>query len=398
MITRVSSIEELKQLWVETLLNKTDKITKVSNESILNGTAYGIAKIGQKALKDIALAETHQFPDSAFGVHLDEVANKLGISPRFTASSSSCFIRVVGNPGTTYNAGVHVFSGAGVSFDTTQTVTIGVSGFAYVRVRSQTQGSNTNVDALTINTIQPIPTGHLYCVNEYKANGGRDLENDRDFRLRIKEGANIAATGTTLYKLIQVFQKINPNILRVFYQGVNQLNQPILAVATTNGADLTSLELQQLNSRVIEYVSLIDIPIMNAIAGIEIKNIEYQPIDTSFRVKLTSSAVVDDVRRRIQVVMSKYLDWRYWQTGSKVEWDNLLEMVKNDPDVEYVQDQTFVPSVDIVTDPTKLPRMRGFIMMDLDGNILTNITGTLNPVYYPIDPSLFFQTTVISSI
>lgn len=398
MITRISSIEELKQLFVEILINKTDKVTKVSNESVVNGVAYGAAKTAQKALKDIGLVETHLFPDYAFGSHLDNVADKLGISPRFDATKSSMYVRVVGNSGTTYAAATHKFSGSGVTFDLLEDVTIGPNGFAYAKVRSQNEGKKTNVDPLTVTTVDPVPSGHLFCINEYRASGGRDAEEDRDFRIRIKEGANIAATGTTLSKINQVFQKINSDVFKVFFQGINTLNQPILAVATTNGGDLTTPELEELESRATEYLSIIDLPVTGGSVGLEVKNIEYQPIDVSFRVDLKSGAVADEVRKRVQVAMSKYLDWRYWEAGKKVEWDDLLQIVKDDPEVKYVPDTEFSPNADVQIDITKLPRMRGFIMMDLDGSILSSVTGTLNPVYYPSDPDLFFQTTVTSSI
>ena len=48
MITKVTSIQSLKQMFIEILLNKTDKLTDISNESVLNGIAFGVGKIGQK--------------------------------------------------------------------------------------------------------------------------------------------------------------------------------------------------------------------------------------------------------------------------------------------------------------------------------------------------------------
>lgn len=398
MITRVTSIEESKQQVVEMIINKSNKVTKVSNESTLNGISYGVAKVAQKAVKDIALVESHLFPDYAFGTHLDAVAQKLGIAPRFSSTPSSTYVRVVGNVGTTYTAGTHTFTGGGFTFNVDESVIIGQNGWAYVKVSCQTQGSKSNVDPLSITSVSPVPTGHLYCVNEYRADGGRDVENDNDFKLRIKEGANIAATGTTLSKINQVFQKINPNIFRVYYQGLNSSNQAILAVATVSGANLTTTQLATLKDRAKEYLGINEIPILNGVVQLEVKNIEFQPIDISFKVQLESGAVADSVRKRIQQAISKYLDWRYWTVGGKVEWDDLLQIVKDDPQVKYVPDQNFSPNIDIQTDPTKLPRMRGFIMMDMNGTIIESDTGALNPVYYPTSPNLFFQATVLSSI
>ena len=58
MITRITPLEELKRIFFEILFNKTSKITKATDESIVNGVAYGCSKIAQKALKDVALVES----------------------------------------------------------------------------------------------------------------------------------------------------------------------------------------------------------------------------------------------------------------------------------------------------------------------------------------------------
>jgi hypothetical protein len=104
MITKPLTTVELKQIFLENFLNKTTKVSKVSNNSVINGTAYGVAKIAQKALKDIALIESHLFIDSATGDNLDLIASRLGISPRFGVSGSSTYVRLVADPGTLYQA------------------------------------------------------------------------------------------------------------------------------------------------------------------------------------------------------------------------------------------------------------------------------------------------------
>ena len=44
MKTRLSPVSELKQIFSESLLNNTSKVNKVSDESIVNGVAFGVAK------------------------------------------------------------------------------------------------------------------------------------------------------------------------------------------------------------------------------------------------------------------------------------------------------------------------------------------------------------------
>ena len=109
MITKVTPVSELKQLFLEILMNMTNKVTKVSKGSVVSGVAYGVAKVGQKALKDIALVESHLFPSYAFGTHLDDVANELGIASRFGASGSSVYLFLSAIAGTVYDKGTTTF-------------------------------------------------------------------------------------------------------------------------------------------------------------------------------------------------------------------------------------------------------------------------------------------------
>ena len=209
MLTRISNIEELKQIFAEGFFNKTDSVTKISDNSVLNGIAYGCSKIGQKALKDIALVESHILPDNAFGEHLDSIAERRGIAPRFLASESSTYLRLVADEGTQYQVATNSFvSNSGITFNLESDVTIGAIGYTYAKVRSQETGGRTNVDVLDINTVTPVPTGHTYVINEAIAIGGRDVESDDLFRKRIKEGPNILAKNTLAY-MAQVMNKIN---------------------------------------------------------------------------------------------------------------------------------------------------------------------------------------------
>ena len=101
-------------------------------------------------------------------------------------------MRFVGQIGTIYQAGVNTVKGSdGVVFDLVDDLTIGSEGYGYVKVESQTQGENTVVEALTLDTVEPIPLGHEYVINEYNAVGGRDIEDDDTFRERIKKSLQL---------------------------------------------------------------------------------------------------------------------------------------------------------------------------------------------------------------
>lgn len=395
-----STSEERKQLIVEILLNKTSKINKISDNSVLSGIAYGNAKVAGKAEKDIILALGKLYPDTAYGSQLDQVAQDNGISGRFGAGQSSTYVKVVGDIGTQYIAGTHTFTSSdGIVFDIENSVTLGVEQFDYIKVRSVDVGLKANVKPATINKISPAPAGHRFCVNEYKAIGGRDAEDDLSFRQRIKEGANILATGT-IAMLEQVFMQINTNVLRCIYQGINSNGQLRIAIVTQNGIDLTSSELNELLTRGEKFFSLSELrPYSRQSYGIELVNIEWQTFDISFRCELLPSVNTDDIRIEIQTKISKYLDFRYFNAGvDKVEWDNLLSIVKNVRGVKYVPDEYFYPRVDMATDSNKLPRLRGFLMLNLQGGVINTLAGTLNPVYYPQKADFSYIQTVLRNI
>lgn len=391
---------ELKNLVIETLLNTTDKVTKVSPDSVLSGLAGGIAKVGVKSSKDIILAISQLFPDTAFGEQLDQVALNFGIAPRFGAISSSTYVRLVGDPGTFYDKDLCILkSNSGIEFELENDVTIGSFGFLYAKVHSVTSGINTNVDALTINNISPAPSGHQYIINEVAAYGGRNIEEDEFFRIRIKDGANILSRGT-IAMLEQKYISINPKVLRCFYQGINLEGKVRIAVATVDGSDLSNPELNELLEQGSDYFCFTDYkPTGTQFYGVELINVEYQPVDISFRVDLFPSVDNDEIRREIQISIMKYIDFRFFDAAKdRVEWDNILQIIKNTNGVKYVPDQFFTPRTDIAVQVNKLPRLRGFLMLDLEGNIIQNSSGTLTPVYYPNNPDFSYQQTVLNNI
>lgn len=400
MRTRLTNREELKRIFTETLLNKSSKLTKISDNSVLSAVGYGVASVGSRALKDIALVESGVFPDLAVGSELDNIARNYGVAPRFAASPSSTTVRLIGSQGTFYEAGVNSFSStSGISFSLQNNVTIGASGFAYASVISDQIGENSNVQSGNINNVNPIPSGHRGVVNEYSAFGGRDNESDDLFRKRIKEGANQLSRGTLSY-IEQAFNKINNNVLRVFYQGNNEQGQTVLAVTTQNGTDLNTSQLDELLSSGEEFFSLTDLrPAGGQTYGLVLKNIEYQPVDISFRVDLLDDFNVDDIRTNIQIGIQKLLDYRVWRPGiDKFEWDDALQVVKSTRGVRYVPDQFFFPNRDVQIDKNKLPRVRGFLMLDRDGVVISDLSGNLSPSFYPLRADFSFQQTVLSGL
>ncbi len=399
MLIKPPSIESLKGLWVKILLSRTDKVTKVSDGSVLNGIAYASAKLAQKALKDIALAQSHFYPSTAHGPYLDNIANEFGISPRFSAAGSSTYLRLVGAPGTQYIPGVHKFSGSnGIIWNLNDLSIIGPDGFIYVRVSSASVGTDTLMEPLTIINVNPIPVGHKYVINEYQALGGREQEEDDDFRQRIQGAINLLARPTLDY-LKQVMLKFRPDILRVFNYGDNGNGKIKLGVLLVTGQDLAPAELDLLLQQVTPWFSLAEsVPNGLPYVGVELVNVIFEPLDISFRVQLNNNYNPDQIRKNLQIRINKYIDYRTWTPGKKIEWDDLLQIVKTTEGVMYVPDQFFYPNQDLSTDLSRLPRVRGFLMLDMDGTIISNGSGTLNPIYYPTVADFSFISNVLSGL
>lgn len=398
MITKITTVEELKQIFTETLLNQTDKISKVSPGSVVNGVAFGAAKLAQKNLKDIAVIEAHLFPDSAVGSELDTLAELKGVASRLTALKGSGFVRVVGAPGTAYIPGTNVFSGSGQKFDVDVNIVIPNEGYTYVKITSQNAGFNVNVDPLTINSITPVPTGHEFCINEFAIQGGQDAEDDDLFRNRIKNEINVLAKTTKSY-LEQVFRKYNSNVLRVFNQGLDTVGDLQIGVASVNGADFTASELADFLAKGEEYLSLNELkPDGLNNYGIKILNVPQFPIDVSCRVDIDNSYSTDEIRKQAQIALSKVVDWRFWEQGTVIEWIDLINAVKSVPGVRLTLDNFFFPNTNFTIPRGYLPRFRGFLMMNTIGTILENVSGTLNPVYYPAQSDFAYQITVLKSL
>lgn len=398
MITKITPVNELKLMFLEILLNKTDKINDIGADSVLNGIAFGCAKVGQKCLVNQAIVEGHIFPDTAYGVYLDELAANRGVSPRFGATASSTYVRLIGDEGTTYLKDVQTFtSTSGITFSLEEDVVIGINGYAYAKVRCNQEGLDTNVDPLSINKVSPIPTGHLTCTNEYRATGGRDEEDDDLFRQRIKDSINQLAR-TTLSYLEQVFMKINPNVLRIHKGGIDADGRLNLIVVSVNGQDFTDDEFNEILSRSEEYLSLSELLRSSTDYALKLNNVDWLPVDVEFRVDIDPAYDQDRVRREIQIQMSKLFDYRFWEYGDKVEWENLLYAAKNVDGVRYVPDTHFYPHADINVPKFRLPRVRGFVMRDLDGNIVEDNGGVLAEVYYPNDIDVSFQSSVLTTV
>jgi hypothetical protein len=383
MQTKVLTISRLKELVSELFYDKQDSVTKVTDNSVINALFFGVAKIGQKALVDIANVEGQLFPEYASGTVLDDTANRLGVPARFGSRGSSTFLRLVGSPGTQYLASTNIFtSTSGVSFELAQNITIGDDGFIYANVRSRDVGSKTNVAPNTITRVSPEPTGHYYVINEFSSIGGADEEDDQSFRQRIINYPNIISENT-LEKLNQVFISINSNVLRTVYRGLSTTGRNRLCILTQNGSELSNSELDDLLSNSADYFAITDLrKFGNNVLGIELENASFYPIDVDFRADVIQNYDPDSLRIDIQAEFARKIDYRFWNDGDVIQWDDLLQIVKDIQGIRSVPDKRFFPQQDIEVPIGQFPRFRSFIMRDLDGNILVDKQGNLDPVFF----------------
>lgn len=394
MITKTSAtITNLKNLFIEMFLDKTAKVSNVADGSVVNATAFGVAKVAQKAMKDIAIKEAQIFPDTATGVYLDKAAALYGVSPRKGALGSSTYIRVSANPGTVYDTSVTFVNKNGIRFQVDEALTVGESGYGYVKVRSINAGYSTNVPPNSITNVSPQLQGHIECTNEYYAIGGRDSEDDETFRIRIKNNLNILSKNTIEY-WTQTLSNIDDRVLKVMSAGLDEKGIYNLYVVSQNGIFFTEEELDTLLESAQGYFGISELNIEGKVVGIGIKNIDWFYVGSErgldFRVQLQPDYDVSTVRQNIQVNLTKYLDFRFWTPGKIVEWDDLLDIVKKTDGVKYVPDEYFFPYYDQQVPANQLPRIRGFVMRDQDGNILYDSDSNLSPLFYPSEPEDLF--------
>lgn len=400
METKIYTRDEIKEQFVQTVLNHTNKISKISNNSVLNGISYGIASIAQRLMKDTALLESELFPEYAYGQYLDKIAQRTGVSPRQSYLNSSVWLRLVGIPGTSYNSSVTFSTSDGIIFNIDETVTIPDAGFCYVRAKSVLTGSQTNVKANTITQISNAPSGHLYVTNEVPATGGVDIEDDKALLSRISQNFNNFAFDT-LSKIRMVLTIFNPIILDVKKLGIDSSTGKIrLGIVTVNGTQLTKEELSNLSEKLTKYLSLSDLNVFNTTryqSLVELEMIQTVDLVVDFRIGL-SDIDLDLLRSKILIEITKLFDYRNWKEGSSVSWSDIFYIVKSQEGVQNLPSGYFylvqgdgVFTSDIEVPSTKLPALKGFIMRDLNGEVYTKGKSTIIPYYYSSEyyPNLF---------
>ncbi len=384
METKIYTVNEIKSLIVESIINKSDgKISKISDNSVLNGIAYGIAKVIQKGIKDTALIESEIFPDYAYGEYLDKIGERSGVTSRLESTGSSVYVRLIAEPFTLYQSSECIFvSTTGINFVLSEDFITPSHGFGYALLKSVDVGSNTNVPSNSINQIVNKPSGHVYVTNEMDGWGGSDIESDSSFRSRILQNFNNFAADT-LSKLKSTISKINPLVLDVKKVGIDEFGKTVVGVVTSNGVDLSEAELQDILSKSKFYLSLEEQGFTGDLdlePRLKIINLPYTYIDIDFRVDVEQNINIESLRRNMQIALTSYLDFRYWN-GQKVEWEELYYIIRGISGVKMIPEQYFSPRSDIFIPPSSLPRVRAFIVRNLNGIVISENSNVV-PVYY----------------
>ena len=215
------------------------------------------------------------------------------------------------------------------------------------------------------------------------ATGGSDAEDDEMFRMRIKKHNNILARNTIEY-FTELFRLTNPNILRLINLGIDEFGSKSIRIVTQNGTSLDNTALTNLLDATKDYFCFSDLNKFGNTIGISLINATWFNVDLDFRVQILSNYDPNEVRKTIQTNLSKYLDFRTWTNTDNVDWANMLQIVRSTVGVKYCPDTNFTPNNDLQPPINQLPRIRGFIMRDMSGNIISDSNNVLTPVFYPI--------------
>lgn len=383
METKIHTIEDLKDLFTQMLINRSGgKISKISENSVLNGLAYGVAKIAQKGQKDSALIESEIFPEYAYGEYLDKIVERSGIKRRRRNEKSSVYVRLVAKPNTTYIKDKCIFaSNTGYTFVLDENAVIGESGIGYFQLKSVDTGSNTNVPAESITQVSNAPSGHIYCINEIAATGGIDIESDEQLLNRLVQNFNSFALDT-ISKIKGIAMQYLPIIKDIRKIGTNE-GTPILGIVTVNGTNLTEEQLQSLKLYLSKYISISDYvdTTLDASPNIILQNLEPTYIDIDCRIDYVDIDQ-ETLRRDISLAITKYLDYDKFVTKKQVDWEEMFYVVRDVYGVSSLPEQHFSPKKDTSLSINSYPRLRGLVLRNLQGEVISSNTNIV-PVYYP---------------
>lgn len=234
---------------------------------------------------------------NAVGQALDDIVNNFG-RRRFDGVKARGTIKIIGDEGTTVNAGFIVGTRDGLLFDTTESVTIPAEGEVTIEIEAKEIGTEYNIPAETITEIINPMAGVREIINEEPTTGGADIETDEQLRFRHLEALREPTTGD------------NAAQYKVWAREVKGVgNVKVLPTTPTKGyvtIAITDSNNQpadtELMSEVFEYIDKLR-PIN---AGIYVESATAKPIDISASVRLADGYNIQDVQNRFIDAIEEY--------------------------------------------------------------------------------------------
>ena len=365
MNTRLFTQEELNNAFSKVFLGVTDKVTKVSANSVLSGLTNAFSSLVQKSLKENALVESYLDPDQATGERLDQVALQRGLGGRQAVPlGSSVYLRLEADAGTQYTTD-HSFTGShGVVFRLQENYTMNNRRFAYRLATTESTGEGTNVQPFTILQLQEMLEGHVSVVNDVRAFGGRDAENDDQLRWRIRNYGNIAAI-SSIMKLSIFANSINNNVFRLFHLR-NSVRGVVLGVITHSGVPLSDEDLTSLREQLIEFSAIND-------STLELENTQPTALFISARVALSIEMNYEALLNRLQINFEDlFRGYLYSGVGQNIDPTTLQNILYRETAITSVSSTGFQPSNSFFV-PVGIPlRLAGMELRSLEGDILTS--------------------------
>lgn len=390
MITKPLTVEKLKAIATEMFYNRTRLVTKTGKGSVINAMLYVLAKLAQKIINNIATLETYLFPESATGERLDEIAKLRGVSPRGGATKSSVYLLVIAksssdydedvSDGVTINTTTRFISNDGVEYSAVNQdpIIIDDGDFKYIRVVSQNSGSNSYSPAYSItSTSQGVndSIANIQSVfNEYAAYGGKDAESDNLFRQRIKKSMNAFALGTK-ERMFYHINSVDSRVCRLEFCDFNPNGFPAFYVFSEDGTAFDADTLSRFKTAAQKFISFgAQTPdFINA------TRTDYE-VKVKLRIAKDYETVVGEVLNNATINVIESVNW-ILPSFSKLEWDNMLQAVKDTDGIAYVYDEEFYlygagdeliaePQKDLMINKYSYPYLSRIVFTDKDGKVI----------------------------
>jgi len=359
MNTKPKTLEELKEECVAAIRSEcSTKISTVLPNTVLDGVAWAVAKLAQHIITDTAYLETKFFPEYATGSLLNAHASRMGLEERRGMTNSSVILQFLCDPLydalPTYPKGTKVKTAKGLVYETIASVTVSEARrIAFVEARSQKTGPASAVGIGELTTmVDAPPYGHLSVTNVTMSIGGFTEEHDILYRQRILSARDLLSVNTSAFYEALIFL-LHDNIIRVRFRTVDSRNSKyVINVLRNDGSYFTDVELNAIKTSILPYLPIHDIDGKNVLVNnFEFVNL-YVFVSAQFDINRH-----EELQNELNRELNEYLDFRFWQEGQKVQWEELIELFRDIEGIIEVNESRVSPPNDIVLAYDQLPKV-----------------------------------------